>query len=173
MCVPVFTFRRCWGVRQLLAYYITGSDVFVDTAASLACFFKGILSLSVICYQCFDWCRTVAVALFQYLPIHRLSIWFRAILLLTVEFHIQFSSFFLYCTPDHLLLDWSPIIGPLMSRQQLDKFKNCWNKSFRTSKILTILYQQCSNLLIFQRYMSGPRLGALSNKRVLGVHYVS
>jgi hypothetical protein len=35
-------------------------------------------------------------------------------------------------------------------------------KSFRTSKILTLLYQQFSNLLISQRDMSGPNLGALS-----------
>ncbi len=66
---------------------------------------------------------------------------------------------------DHILLDRSPIIGPLISRWELDKFKNGWNKSFRTSKILTLLYQQFSNLLIFQRYMSGPRLGAPSNNR--------
>ncbi len=67
-------------------------------------------------------------------------------------------------TPDHLLLDRSPNIGPLISRWKLDTFKNWCNKSFRTSKILTLLYQQLSNLLISQRwYMSGPRLGALSN----------
>jgi hypothetical protein len=28
-------------------------------------------------------------------------------------------------TPDHLLLDRSPNIEPLMSRWELDKFKNC------------------------------------------------
>jgi hypothetical protein len=44
----------------------------------------------------------------------------------------------------------SPNIGPLISCWELDKFKNCWNKSFRTSKILTLLYQQFSNLLISQ-----------------------
>ncbi len=68
--------------------------------------------------------------------------------------------------PDHLSLDRSPNIGPLISRWELDKFKNSGNKSFRTSKILTLLYQQFSNLLILlvpQRDMSGPRLGALSN----------
>jgi hypothetical protein len=58
-----------------------------------------------------------------------------------------------------------PNIGPLISRPELDKFKNCWNKSFRTSKILTLLYQQYPNLLISQQDMSGPRLGALSNNR--------
>ncbi len=67
--------------------------------------------------------------------------------------------------PDHLLLDRSPNIEPLISRWELDKFKNCWNKSFRTSRILTLLYQQFSNLLISQRDMGGPRLGALSNDR--------
>jgi hypothetical protein len=65
--------------------------------------------------------------------------------------------------PDHLLLDRSPNIGPLISRWELDKFKNCWNKSFSTSKILILLHQQFSNLLISQRDMSGPRLRALSN----------
>jgi hypothetical protein len=70
--------------------------------------------------------------------------------------------------PDHLLLDRSPNIGLLISRWKLDKFKNCRNKSFRTSKILTLLYQQFSNLLISQRDMSGPRLEALSNNRCLG-----
>ncbi len=44
-------------------------------------------------------------------------------------------------------------------------FKNGRNKIFRTSKILTLLYQQFSNLLISQQDMSGPRLGALSNNR--------
>jgi hypothetical protein len=41
--------------------------------------------------------------------------------------------------PDHLLLDRSPNIGPLISRWELGKFKNCWNKSVRTSKILTFV----------------------------------
>ncbi len=67
--------------------------------------------------------------------------------------------------PDHLFLDRSPNIGPLISRWELDKFKNCWNKSFSTSKILATLYHQFSNLLISKRDMSGPRLGALSNNR--------
>jgi hypothetical protein len=70
--------------------------------------------------------------------------------------------------PDHLFLDRSPNTGPLISHWELDKFKICWNKSFRTSKILTLLYQQFSNLLISQRDMSGPRLGALSNYRWSG-----
>jgi hypothetical protein len=70
--------------------------------------------------------------------------------------------------PDHLLLDSAPNIGPLISRWELDIFKNCWNKSFRTFEILTLLYQRFSNLLISQRDMSGPRLGALSNNRWSG-----
>ncbi len=74
---------------------------------------------------------------------------------------------------DHLFLDRSPNIGPLVSRWELDKFKNCWNKSFRPSKILTLLYQQLSNLLIFQRDMSGPWLRALSKHRWSGGTYSS
>ncbi len=66
-------------------------------------------------------------------------------------------------TPNHLFLDRSPNIGPLISRWELDKFRNRWNKSFRISKILILLYQQFSNLLISRPDMSGPRLGALSN----------
>jgi hypothetical protein len=58
-----------------------------------------------------------------------------------------------------LILDHSFLFG------KLDKFKNCWNKNFRTSKIQTLLYQQFSNWFISQRDISGPRLGALSNKR--------
>jgi hypothetical protein len=79
------------------------------------------------------------------------------------------SSSWLTVPHDHLLLDSAPNIGPLMSRCELDKFKNCWNKNFRTSKILTLLYQQFSNSLISQRDMSGPRLGTLSNNRLSGV----
>jgi hypothetical protein len=55
-------------------------------------------------------------------------------------------------------LDRFPNIGPLISHWELDKFKNCWNKSFRTFKTLTLLYQQFSNLLISRRDMSGPIL---------------
>jgi hypothetical protein len=70
---------------------------------------------------------------------------------------------------DHLLLNTSCNIGPLISRWKLDKFKNCWSKCFRTSNILTLLYQQFSNVLSSQRDMNGPRLGALSNIRWSGV----
>ncbi len=51
-------------------------------------------------------------------------------------------------TPNHVLLDSAPNIGPLISRWELDKFKTFRKKIFRTSKILTHLYQQFSNLLI-------------------------
>jgi hypothetical protein len=70
--------------------------------------------------------------------------------------------------PDHLFLDSVPNLGPLISRWKLHKFKNSQNKSFRTSKILTLLYQQSSNLLVSQPDMSGPRLGTLSNNRWSG-----
>ncbi len=86
-----------------------------------------------------------------------------------LRFVIHMKKCVLFCsTPDHLLLDRSPNIGPLISRWELDKFKNCWNKSFRTSKILTLLYQQFPNLVISQRDLSGPRLGALPNNRWSG-----
>ncbi len=57
-------------------------------------------------------------------------------------------------TPDHLLLDGTPNLGPLIFRWELDNFKNCWNKSFRTFKILTLLYQQFSNGLISSLYLN-------------------
>ncbi len=66
----------------------------------------------------------------------------------------------------------SPNIGPLISRWELDEFKNCWSKIFRTSEIPALLYQQLSNLLIPQRDMSGPTLGTLSNNRWLGGTYL-
>jgi hypothetical protein len=67
--------------------------------------------------------------------------------------------------PDHLFLDSAPNLGPLISRSELDTFKNFWNKRFKTSKILIFLYQQFLNSLISQQDMSGPRLGALSSNR--------
>ncbi len=69
------------------------------------------------------------------------------------SYYIVVHIFIHHCTVprDHLLLDSAPDIGPLISCWKLDKFKNCWNKSFRTSKILTLLYQQFPNLLISQQ----------------------
>jgi hypothetical protein len=70
--------------------------------------------------------------------------------------------------PDQIILDSVPNLGPLISRWKIKKFKNCWNKSFRTFRILKLLYQQFSNVLISQRNMSGPRLGTLSINRWSG-----
>jgi hypothetical protein len=86
------------------------------------------------------------------------------------KFHVfWFNGSFRWSPPDHLLLDSAFSIGPLISCWELDKFKNFWNKSFRSSKIMTLLYQQFSNFLISQRDMNVPRLGALSNNRWSGV----
>jgi hypothetical protein len=52
-------------------------------------------------------------------------------------------------TPDHQFLDRSPNIGPLISCWELNKFKNCWNKSFRTSKVLTLLLSAIFELVDF------------------------
>jgi hypothetical protein len=88
------------------------------------------------------------------------------------RFVLSLSKLFKSLVPhNHLSLDRSPNTGPLIPCWELDKFKNCWNKSFRTCKILTLLYQQFSNLLISQRDMSGPKLGALSKNRWSGVSY--
>ncbi len=76
-----------------------------------------------------------------------------------------YESWLIHLPPGHLLLDSVPNTGPLISCWELDKFRNCWTKTFRTSKNLTLLYQQFPNLLISQRDMSGPRLRALSNNR--------
>jgi hypothetical protein len=70
---------------------------------------------------------------------------------------------FMFCFYASSFLSFFWVLG-----WELGKFKNCWNKSFRTSEILTLLYQQFSNLLISQRNMSGPRLGELSNDRWSG-----
>jgi hypothetical protein len=72
-------------------------------------------------------------------------------------------------SPNHLLLDRSPNIEPLISCLEVDKIKKLLKKSSRAYKILTILYQKFSNLSISQRDMSGPRLGALFNNRRSGV----
>ncbi len=71
--------------------------------------------------------------------------------------------------PDHLLLDSAPNFGPLLFRWKINKFKNCWYKSVRIFEVLKLLFQQFLNLSSFQRDMSGPILGDLSNDRWLGV----
>ncbi len=83
-------------------------------------------------------------------------------------YYVSLILSLIWLPPDHLLLDRSPNIGTLIPHWEFEEFKNCWNKSCRTSKILTLLYQQFSNVLISQRDMSGPRLGALSNNRWSG-----
>ncbi len=44
--------------------------------------------------------------------------------------------------PDHLLLDSVPNLGPLISRWEINKFKNCWYKSVRILEVLELLFQQ-------------------------------
>jgi hypothetical protein len=74
----------------------------------------------------------------------------------------------LYIPPNHLLSDRSPNIGPLKSLWELDKFKNCWNKSFRTSKILTLLNQQFSNFLDFPPRYEWSKIRGTVQKSVIG-----
>ncbi len=96
------------------------------------------------------------------------------LLFLKTNLSILYGGSVVTVPADRLSLDRSPNIGPLVSRWELEEFENCRNKSFRTSKILTLLYPQFSNLLISQRDMNGPRLGALSDNRWSGVvHYYS
>jgi hypothetical protein len=54
----------------------------------------------------------------------------------------------------------SPIIG-----QEINKFKNCWNKSVRILEVLKLLFKQFLNMSSSQRDMSGPILGDMSNNR--------
>ncbi len=76
-------------------------------------------------------------------------------------------------SPDHLLLDSAPNLAPLISRWEINKFKNCWYKSVRILEVLKIFFQQFLNLSSFQRGMSGPISGDLSNNRWLGVRIQS
>jgi hypothetical protein len=59
-----------------------------------------------------------------------------------------------------LILDHSYLVGSLTNSKITE------TKALEP-KILTLLYQQFSNLFISQWDMSGPRLGALSNNRCL------
>jgi hypothetical protein len=54
----------------------------------------------------------------------------REMLCLRPFIHFEFTV-----PSDRQFLDSAFDIGPLKSRWELEKFKNCWNKSFRTSKI--------------------------------------
>jgi hypothetical protein len=78
----------------------------------------------------------------------------------TVELFSKYTPPITYFWTGLLILDHSYLVGNLTNSKIAEK-------SFRTSKILTLLYQQFSNLLISQRDMSGPRLGTLSNIRWL------
>ncbi len=87
-------------------------------------------------------------------------------LVLWVSFYC--NSFILRInTPNHLLLDRSPNIGPLISCWELGKFKYFWNKSFRTSKILTLL-SAIFELVNFPTRYEWSKIRALSNNRWSG-----
>jgi hypothetical protein len=58
-----------------------------------------------------------------------------------------------------VILGNSYLVGNLTNSKIAEK------ESFSISKILTVLYQQFSKLVISQPDMSGPTLGALSNNR--------
>ncbi len=90
----------------------------------------------------------------------------RLITFLTFVPYYVSPNFFLM-PPDHLLLDSALNFGPLTSpsEQQIQKLLK--------QKLVELLkswhlYQQFSNLLISQRDMSAPILGALSNNRWSG-----
>ncbi len=85
-------------------------------------------------------------------------------------FSPSFSQFLVifYIPPDHLILDNTPNLGPLISRWKINQFENCWYKSVRILEALKLLFQQFLNLSCSQRDMSGPILGALSNNRWSG-----
>jgi hypothetical protein len=76
-------------------------------------------------------------------------------------------SRFYFCNvpPDHLLLNSAPILGPLISRWEINKLENFWYKSGKFLEVLKLLFQQCLNLSSSQRDMRGPILRALSNNR--------
>ncbi len=61
-----------------------------------------------------------------------------------------------WSTPNHLLLDSAPNLGPLISRWEINKFKNCRYKSARILEVLKLLFQQFLNLSSSQRDRSGP-----------------
>jgi hypothetical protein len=72
-------------------------------------------------------------------------------------------------TPDHLFLDRrAPNLRPLISRLEMNKFKNCWYKSVRFLEVLKLLFLRFLNLSNSQRDMSGPRLGTMSKNRRSG-----
>jgi hypothetical protein len=64
-------------------------------------------------------------------------------------------------TPDHLLLNSAPNLGPLISRWKINKFENCSYKSVRILEVLKLLLQQFLSLSSSQRDVGGPILGDL------------
>ncbi len=54
-------------------------------------------------------------------------------------------------SPDHLLLDSTPNLGPLISCWEINSFENCWYKSVRIIEVLKLLFQQFLNLSSSQR----------------------
>jgi hypothetical protein len=123
-------------------------------ALSAASLLKGLLRRQL--------CRTRTRYKIPYLDIKNLML-YRSNSFLNCTEPVGISAESLTLSPEHVSLNSAPNLGPLISCWELDKFKNCWNKCSRTSKIPKFLYQQFSNLLISQQDMSGPRLRALSN----------
>jgi hypothetical protein len=63
-------------------------------------------------------------------------------------------------SPNRLLLNSAPNLGPLIPRWEIDKFENCSDISVSwVLEILKLLFQQFLNLSISQRDMSGPIVG--------------
>ncbi len=60
---------------------------------------------------------------------------------------------------DHLVLDSAPNLGPLISRWEINKFKNCWYKSVR---ILEEAFVSAIFEFVKVPIMSGPILGDLA-----------
>jgi hypothetical protein len=75
------------------------------------------------------------------------------------------------CTPDHLILDNAPNLGPLISRWEINKFENCWYKSVSILEVLKHLFQRVLNFPSSQWGSSGPILGDLSNNRWSGGNF--
>jgi hypothetical protein len=48
-------------------------------------------------------------------------------------------------TPDYLLLDSAPNLGPLIARWEINKFENSLYKSVRILEVLKLLFQQFLN----------------------------
>ncbi len=69
---------------------------------------------------------------------------------------------------NHLFLYSAANLGPLIPLWEINKFKNCCYKSVRILEVLKLLFLQCLNLSSFQRDMSRPILGEVSNNSLIG-----